>query len=89
VVVDHARVREYRRQLSGLELYLVTLAPGVPVALARDQLRPEKTVAAQWTHLDARIRAALQNMGLWVDNSSLTVAETVAHIWSHRQEARL
>jgi len=89
VVVDRARVQEYRRHLSGLELYLVTLAPGVPVALARDRLRPEKTVAARWTHLDARIRAALQDVGLWVDNSSLTVAETVGHIWSHRQEARL
>jgi predicted kinase len=89
VVVHRARVQEYRQQLPGLVLRLVTLAPGVQVALARDQQRPEKTVAPQWTHLDAHIRAALQHMGLWVDNSCLTIAETVAHIWSHREEARV
>jgi hypothetical protein len=44
---------------------------------------------AQWTHLDAHIRGALHNMGLWVDNASLTVAETVAYIWSHREKARV
>lgn len=89
VVVDRARVQEYRQQLPGLVLRLVTLAPGVQVALARDQHRPEKTVAARWTHLDAHLRAALHNMGLWVDNASLTVAETVAYIWSHREKARV
>jgi predicted kinase len=89
VVVDRARVQEYHQQLPGLVLHLATLAPGVQVALARDQQRPEKTVAPQWTHLDAAIRAALQHMGLWVDNSCLTVAETVAHIWSHREAARV
>jgi hypothetical protein len=89
VVVHRARVQEYRQQLPGLVLRLVTLAPAVQVALARDQQRPEKTVAPQWAHLDTHIRGALQGMGLWVDNSCLTVAETVAHLWSHREEARI
>ena len=40
VVIDRARVQEYRQQLPGLVLRLVTLAPGVQVALARDQHRP-------------------------------------------------
>jgi hypothetical protein len=89
VVVNGARVSEYRQQLPGFVLRLVTLVPGVQVALARDQQRPEKTVAPLWAHLDAQIRTALRGVGLWVDNSRLTVAETVAHILLHREEAQV
>ena len=87
VIVDRARVNEYRAQLPGLRLRLVTLAPGAEVALARDRLRPEKTVAAAWTHLDAVIRRGLGEAGLWVDNGGMTADETVAHILAAQERA--
>jgi len=80
VVVNRARLEEYRIHLDGLRIRFVTLAPGVEVALARDQARPEKTVAALWTHLDALMRTELSGVGLWVDSAPLTVEETVDHI---------
>ena len=63
------------------------LAPGAEVALARDRLRPEKTVAAAWTHLDAVIRRGLGEAGLWVDNGGMTADETVAHILAAQAHA--
>jgi predicted kinase len=87
VVINRDRVEEYRRQLAGLSMRLVTLAPGVPVALERDRQRPEKTVAQFWTHLDEVLRAELNGVGLWVDNSTLSLADTVYHILTHQAEA--
>ncbi len=87
VVIDRARVEEYRRQLPGLSLRLITLAPGVPAALERDLCRPEKTVAHIWAHLDEIMRTELDSVGLWVDNSTLTLEETVGYILSHQEEA--
>jgi hypothetical protein len=70
-------------------LRIVTLAPGVAVALERDRQRPEKTVAAQWTHLEAQIQTELRELGLWIDNSALTVAQTVDHVLSNQEAARV
>ena len=88
VLVSRARLDEYRRNLPGFVLRLVTLAPGVPVALERDLRRPEKTVAPQWIHLEEQILAELEGIGLWVDNAHLTVAQTVDHVLSHAEAAR-
>lgn len=87
VVVNRARVEEYRRQLPGLTLRLVTLVPDVTVALARDRQRPEKTVAPLWAHLDEHMRAELQGIGLRVDSSRMTVAETVDYILAEYEAA--
>ena len=87
VIVNRARVDEYRHHLAGHILRLVTLVPGAPVALERDRRRPEKTVAAAWAHLDALIRGELQGIGLWVDNSHLTVGETVEYVLAHSEDA--
>lgn len=89
VVVNRARVEEYHQHLIGLSLHLVTLAPGVFVALERDRRRPEKTVAATWTHLDEMIRAELSGVGLWIDNSTLSVEETVSHILRNKETAKI
>jgi predicted kinase len=89
VVVSRARLADYRGQLPGLTLRLVTLAPGVRVALERDRRRPEKTVAAPWAHLGELIKVELAGVGLWLDNASLTVAETVDLILARAEAARV
>jgi chloramphenicol 3-O-phosphotransferase len=89
VIINRERVEEYRRHLDGFTLHLVTLAPGAEVALERDRLRPEKTVAAFWTHLDAQMRANLAGAGLWMDNARLTVDETVEAILRQQEQARV
>lgn len=89
VVVNQARVEEYRQQLDGLSPHLVTLAPGVTVALQRDRDRPEKTVAHLWSHLDGLMRAELAGTGLWVDNAALSIGKTVDYILANQATARV
>ena len=89
VVVNRERVVEYQSHLQGYTLRLVTLAPGVAVALNRDRSRPEKTVAHFWSHLDDIMRTELAGIGLWVDNANQTVAETVASILQHKDQAKV
>lgn len=86
-VVNLDRVEEYRRQLPDIHLHLVTLAPGVPVALDRDRQRPEKTVTHFWTHLDEVMRVELNGVGLWVDNSTLFIMDTVNYILTYQKSA--
>ena len=87
VIVSKDRIEEYRRQLPGLTSHLVTLAPGIPTALERDQQRLEKTVAHFWTHLDESMRTELSGVGLWVDNSQMSLDDTVDYILSHKAKA--
>src|SRR6266545_3228366 len=65
VVVSRARLEEYRRQLEGLALDLVVLAPGREVALRRDRERAEKTVAEVWAYLEDELVRELGAIGLW------------------------
>ncbi len=89
VIVSQEMLLEYRRQLPGQEVFLVVLSPGVESTLGRDAKRPEKTVAEQWAHLEPQIRRELTGVGLWVDNTGLTVAETVALVLRQKAQARL
>lgn len=89
VVVNQERVDEYLSQLPGLQVHLVTLAPGIDTALARDFTRPEKTVAAIWSHLDTVIRTELAGVGLWVNNAELNLDETVDQILQEKAQARI
>jgi predicted kinase len=89
VLVNRARVEEYRLLLCGLTLRLVTLAPGVEIALRRDRERLEKTVAASWIHLHEQMQAELRGLGLWIDNSNLTIDQTVDCVLSNAEAARI
>ncbi|MCA1597364.1 MAG: AAA family ATPase [Chloroflexi bacterium] len=77
VVVNRERLDEYQGHLPGVEIRLVTLAPGIAVALERDANRPEKTVAPSWTHLEEIMRRDLYPAGVWIDNSRLSIQKTV------------
>lgn len=89
VLVNRARVNEYREYLSACDVRLVTLAPGVETALQRDRTRSEKHVAAAWAHLNEMMSAELGALGLWIDNSRLTVDQTVDRILADPDQARL
>ena len=66
---------------------LVVLAPPVEVAIERDRERSEKHVAGRFRYLDAELRAQMQGLGLWLDTSGMTAAETVDEIVRRADEA--
>lgn len=77
VITSRRRVDQYLDCLPNTRVHLVTLDPGILVALERDRRRPEKTVAQFWTHLENEIRRELSGTGLWIDNSTLHIEEIV------------
>lgn len=83
VVSTRSRLAEFEEQLAPLRLQLVVLAPGVDVALARDRLRPEKTVAERWAWLDDVVRRELRGVGRWLDNRDLTPDDIVDLLLSY------
>jgi gluconate kinase len=68
------------QELDGFDARLITLAPGKQVAFERDRLRSEKTLGDQFAYLDDVMRKELGTTGLWIDNSVLTIEETVNKI---------
>lgn len=89
ILTSRSRLDEYRRQLGGCALHLVTLDPGADVALRRDQERAEKTIGARWSHLRDEIAAELSGIGLWMDSGAMSVEQTVAKILAESQSARI
>ena len=83
------RLEEFCSAHSDYAFYFVILAPSVEVALQRDAVRTEKTVAARWVHLESQIKAELGNLGLWLDTSHLSVSETVDTLMERKSEALL
>jgi len=89
VTMTKGGIAFYRRAMPRLRLHLVVLNPGKDTALTRDRERPEKTVAAHWTHLEDIMTRELPGIGLWVDTRHQTPEETVSHILRARTRARL
>lgn len=71
-------------------LYVIVLAPPPETVAAREEGRT-KTGYGAWTveELDAGLRARTPRIGLWLDTSELTVAETVEAIVAGRERARV
>ena len=93
VVVDDVligfRLDDYRRLLSGLDLYFVLLLPDLESVRQRNAGRPNKNVFEAWKSLDAEVRRTPQT-GLWLDTTSMSEAETVEVIARRfRSEASL
>ena|ERR1051325_4729969 len=89
VVTSRARLEEYRSGLCGHAVHLVTLDPGIEVALERDRWRVEKTVGDQWIHLREQIVSELGGIGLWLDTGDMSVDETVTKILNEAAVARV
>jgi len=69
-------------------LHVVVLCPAPEVAAQRDEAR-SKTAYGAWTphDLDASLRTETPRYGLWLDNSALTVEETVEAIFAQIEQA--
>lgn len=80
----------YVRLVRTRPLYVVVLAPRPEVVASREAGRA-KTGYGAWTveDLDGALRAGTPRLGLWLDNSELTVGETVDAILAGRERARV
>ena len=88
-VVLQLQLTRYREVLSRWPIRLVVLAPPIEVVLERDRERPEKHVGGRFAYLDAELREQMQGLGLWLDTSGMSVAETVEVIVQRADEAIL
>ena len=79
-IIIGERLGHLREDLAGLAFHLVVLAPDVASVIARDAAR-EKTVGEAWAHhLDAAQRESIAGIGMWVDSTGQTAAQTVEEI---------
>ena len=79
-VLDH-----YRAQVRSRPLIFVMLLPRLEVVQQRDAAR-EKHFFEVWKHLDDQVRNVMPRVGLWLDSSELTAAQTVDLILSRAND---
>lgn len=83
-IIIGERWRQLQEELHGLPLSLVVLAPRVEAVLQRDQERVQTTQGQAWAeYLDRELRQTMTGIGLWIDSSTQTPAETVDAIFQH------
>lgn len=71
-------------------LYVVVLCPSPDVALQRDATRHKQTYQSWTPHmLDQGLRVETPKVGLWLDTSNLSIADTVAAIHSQIELAKV
>jgi predicted kinase len=72
-------------------LYVVVLCPSPAVVMAREAGRSKTgyRAAAAIESFDHILRAETPRLGLWLDSSNLTVAETVDHILANLTQAKV
>jgi adenylylsulfate kinase-like enzyme len=88
VVVSASVLDLYRRLLKPWPLALVQLVPDIEVVRRRDADR-DKHVFEIWGHLDTQLRTSMPRVGLWLDTSALTAAETVDRIAESLDQATI
>ncbi|MGK5533011.1 AAA family ATPase [Streptomyces sp. URMC 129] len=88
VILGHA-LADYVTLVRTRPLYVVVLAP-TPEAVARREGARAKTGYGAWSveALDRVLRVDTPHLGLWLDTSDLTPAQTVTEILTRLPEAR-
>jgi len=79
VVVHRSHIDFYRSQLACRPFHFVVLAPGPDKARERNLAR-DKTLTTDWSPLDDAMREEIAEEGIWIDNATQTVHETVEAI---------
>jgi predicted kinase len=78
------------QQLRSHPLHVVVLCPTPEAVAAREAGRSKKGYRGiSVAELDRALREETPRLGLWVDSSGQSAAETVAHILSHLDAARV
>ena len=85
VVLDDIIIGErwghLQEELQGYPFSLVVLAPQTDVVQDRDAHRGKPPLGARWAeYLDAELSKTMAGIGVWIDNSNQTPAETVDDI---------
>jgi predicted kinase len=85
VVLDDIIIGErwdhLQEELQGYPFSLVVLAPQTNVVQDRDAHRGKQPLGARWAeYLDAELRKTMAGIGVWIDSSNQTPAETVEAI---------
>lgn len=88
-VVIGARLDDFLETLRARPIRFVLLTPSVDVVQHRDANRGYKQVFSIWGYLDANMRNETRRVGLWLDTSEMTAAETVDTILERGDEATL
>ncbi|GAA2527175.1 MULTISPECIES: AAA family ATPase [Streptomyces] len=90
-VVLGAELAAYPRLVRTRPLHVVVLAPDAGTVAAREAGRAKTGYGGAWTveALDEELRLRTPRIGLWLDTSALTVAETVQTILAERERARV
>lgn len=83
-IIIGERWSQLQEELRGLPFSLVVLAPRVEIVQQRDQERAQTTQGQAWAeYLDRELRQTMAGIGLWIDSSAQTPAETVDAIFQH------
>jgi predicted kinase len=84
-------LRTYTGRVRTRPLYVVVLAPRPEAVAVREAERPKTGYGGAWTVglLDEALRTRTPRIGLWLDTSELTVAQTVEAILAERERARV
>ncbi|MDH6518727.1 putative kinase [Streptomyces sp. SAI-208] len=90
-VVLGADLTAYVQLVRTRPLYVVVLAPDAGTVAAREAARTKTGYGPAWTvpALDAALRASTPPIGLWLDTSAQTPAQTVEAILAGRERARV
>lgn len=76
--------------LAGLPLHLVVLAPSAAVVRQRDSARAKRTLGEAWAiYLDGELRRTMTGVGLWLDSSAQSAAESINAILARFGEAKV
>jgi adenylylsulfate kinase-like enzyme len=86
VVVSGNVLDQYRRWIEHAPLRLVQLTPRLDVLRARDANR-DKQVFDLWSHLHDELHERMERVGLWLDSSDETAADTVEAILARVEES--
>lgn len=89
LVARHEEVLLCAQGISPWPLHLVVLTPPQQVSEERDAHRSGKHVASYFRHQAPVLHAELAGLGLWIDSSGQTPAETAAAILANRDRAAL
>jgi tRNA uridine 5-carbamoylmethylation protein Kti12 len=75
------RLDHFCAEIKSRPLLLVNLAPSLDIVRRRNEERPNKNVYEPWSPiLDRAMRETMSGIGLWIDNSNQSPAETVDEI---------